>query len=303
MLMSWEGSMPPLPLTPQIARMIVGYAQSNTLKQGDHLPAQKLADLFRVSRSPVNEALKFLEKHEVVHREPNRGFFLAKEPDAIALDLPSSITGEAGEELYFQIADDRLSGVLHDRVSESEIIRRYGTSRGEALKVLNRMAREGWIERLPGKGWEFHATLTSGEAYEMAYLFRAAIEPAAILQPSFRVDQVAFRRAREQQQTLLDGAYLTLSRSELFRMNSGFHEMIVDCSHNIYFIESIRRVNASRRLAEYRKTLNRARLVGQSLEHIRILDLLEAHEFEKAAEFMKFHLEYALKVKTDGTLG
>lgn len=136
----------------------------------------------------------------------------------------------------------------------------------------------------------------------MAYLFRMAIEPAAILQPSFQVDAGAFSRARDQQQALLDGDYLTLSRSDLFRINSSFHEMIVECSNNIYFIESIKRVNASRRLAEYRKTLNRSRLVGQSLEHLRILDLLESGDHEKAADFMRFHLEYALKVKTDGTL-
>jgi DNA-binding GntR family transcriptional regulator len=295
--------MPNAPLTPQIASMIIGYARANTLRRGDHLPAQKLADLFRVSRSPVNEALKYLEKHNVVRRELNRGFFLAEEPEAISTDFAEPVNGEAGEEVYFQLADDRLSGKLPDRVSENEIMRRYGLSRGEALKTLNRMAREGWIERLPGKGWEFHPTLTSGEAYEMAYLFRMSIEPAAILQPSFRVDTAAFRRAREQQQALLDGDYLTLSRSELFQINSGFHEMIVECSNNIYFIESIKRVNASRRLAEYRKTLNRTRLVGQSLEHIRILDLLETGELQKAAEFMRFHLEFALKVKTDGTLG
>ena len=79
--------------------------------------------------------------------------------------------------------------------------------------------------------------------------------------------------------------------------------MIVGCSQNIYFIEAIRQVNASRRLAEYRKTLDRSRLVGQALEHIHLLDLLEAGEFEKAAAFMKFHLEFALKLKSDDTLG
>lgn len=295
--------MPSAPLTPQIAAMILDHARENALKAGDHLAAQKLADLFRVSRSPVTEALKYLEERRLVRRELNRGFFLAADPAGIAADFGEQVAGEAGEETYFQIADDRLSGKLPDKVSENEIMRRYALSRGDALKVLNRMAQEGWIERLPGKGWAFRPTLTSGKAYEMAYLFRMAIEPAAILQPSFQIDGAVFRRAREQQQALLDGEYLTLSRSELFRINSGFHEMIVDCSGNLYFIESIRRVNASRRLAEYRKTLDRSRLVGQSLEHLRILDLLEAGDLQKAADFMRFHLDFALKVKTDNTLG
>lgn len=290
------------PLSPQIAARIIDYARHENLKQGDHLPAQKLADTFRVSRSPVNAALKYLEEQGLVMRAANRGFFLAKDVDPTGPALPVSDEPETGEEVYFQIADDRLAGRLPDRVSENELTRRYGLSRGEALKILNRMAHEAWIERRPGKGWEFQPTLTSGEAYQMAYRFRIVVEPAAVLQPSFMIDKDAFRRARAQQQSLLDGAYMTLSRSQLFQINAGFHEMIVECSGNVYFLESIRRVNASRRLAEYRKTLNRDRLVGQSLEHIRILDLLEEGNFEKAAEFLKFHLEFALKLKSDDTL-
>jgi DNA-binding GntR family transcriptional regulator len=290
-------------LTPHIASRIVDYARDRTLRQNDHLPAQKLADLFRVSRSPVNDALKLLEARGIVRREQNRGFFLAQDPAGIVLDLVDGEVAEAGEESYFQIADDRLSGLLPDRISEKELMRRYGLSRGEALRILNRMSREGWAERLPGKGWGFLPSLTSSETYRMAYLFRAAIEPAAILQPDFSIDAEAFKRARIQQQALLDGAYRTLSRAKLFEINSQFHEMIVGCSKNVYFVESLRRVNASRRLAEYRKTLDRSRLIGQSLEHIRILDLLEAGELAKASEFMKFHLDYALKLKTDATLG
>jgi DNA-binding GntR family transcriptional regulator len=295
--------MPQSPLTPQIAARILDYARDQPLRANDHLPAQKLADLFRVSRSPINDALKLLEAKGVVRREANRGFFLAQDPAALAADISGEGSPEAGEEVYFQLADDRLSGLLPDRISENEVMRRYDLSRSEAMRILTRMTREGWIERLPGKGWGFLPVLTSGEAYRMAYLFRIAIEPAAILQPGFTVDEEAFRRARAQQQSLLDGDYRTLSRTKLFEINSQFHEMIVAGSGNLYFVESIRRVNASRRLAEYRKTVDRSRLVGQSLEHLRILDLLEAGEFAKAAEFMRFHLDYALQLKSDGTLG
>lgn len=290
-------------LPPRIAALIVDYARHNLLKKGAHLPAQKLADTFRVSRSPINEALKVLEKHSVVRREPHRGYFLAKDPAEAAADLDHGPDPEAGEEVYFRIADDRLSGLLPDRVSESKLMRLYGLSRNEALKILNRMAQEGWVARLPGRGWEFLPTLTSGEAYRMAYLFRIATEPAALLQPTWSPNQKAFRRAREQQLALLDGDYLRLSRAQLFEINSGYHEMLVECSNNIYFIESIKRTNASRRLAEYRKTIDRTRLVGQALEHIHVLDLVESGEMAGAAEFLRRHLELALELKSDSTLG
>ncbi|WP_158746873.1 GntR family transcriptional regulator [Acidisphaera sp. L21] len=289
-------------LTPQIAARILDYAREQPLQVDDHLPAQKLADLFRVSRSPVNGALKLLQSHGIVRCEANRGYFLALNPASATIDVAAVVGAEAGEEAYFQIADDRLSGRLADRVSESEIIRRYKLPRSLALRHLTRMAREGWVERLPGKGWMFLPVLTSTEAYRMAYQFRIAIEPAAILQPGFTVDAAAFARARLQQQGLLDGEYRTLSRTRLFEINSQFHEMIVGCSGNPYFTESLKRVNASRRLAEYRKTVDRSRLIGQSLEHLRILDLLEAGKISDAAEFMRFHLDYALTLKSAAPL-
>jgi hypothetical protein len=123
-------------------------------------------------------------------------------------------------------ADDRLSGLVPDRITENEIMRRYALPRSLALRYLARMAREGWAERLPGKGWAFLPVLTSAEAYRMAYEFRIVIEPAAILQSSFTIDEAALRRARQQQQSLLEGEYRTLSRTRLFEINSQFHGLL-----------------------------------------------------------------------------
>src|SRR4051794_6459816 len=117
--------MPQSPLTPQIAARILDYARDQPLRTNDHLPAQKLADLFRVSRSPINDALKLLEAKGIVRRAANRGFFLAQDPAALAADISGEGSPEAGEEVYFQIADDRLSGLLPDRISENEVMRRY----------------------------------------------------------------------------------------------------------------------------------------------------------------------------------
>jgi DNA-binding GntR family transcriptional regulator len=287
-------------LSPQIALQILDHVRANAWRRGQHLPSQSLADSFRVSRAPVNAALKFLEDMKIVRSERYRGFYLLKDAEELrGFELPEA-NEEGEDEPYFSIAEDRLSGRLPDRVSENELMRLYRIPRGRLVKVLHRIAEEGWIERRPGHGWEFRPTLTSKESYEMGYRFRAALESAAVLEPSFRVDHSAFQAARRRQLALLDGELLRLSRSQLFQINSQFHEMIVGCSQNEFFVDAIRRVNRLRRLMEYRLTVNRGRLAHQCEEHIEILDRLERGDFPDAAAYLRRHIEGARTIKTGG---
>ena len=285
-------------LTAQLAAQILDHIRSNELARGQHLPSQALADTFRVSRAPVNSAFKFLENMGVVRFEANRGYFLAA--DAKDLTELKLIVNEEGEEddSYFEIAEDRLAGKLPQQVTENELMRRYDLPRGRLVKILNRIAQEGWIERLPGHGWEFRQTLTSRHSYEAGYRFRATIESGAVLEPTFRIDREAFRRAREQQQALLEGGFLRLSRAQLFKINSELHETIVACSGNEFFLDSLKRVNRLRRLIEYRVTLDRSRLTRQCREHLEILDLLEAGKTQEASAYLRRHIEGAKSVKS-----
>ena len=98
-----------------IAAQIVGLIQAEAMPPGSHLPAQMLADRLRVSRSPVNEALRQLADKGLVTRMPNRGYFVAQDlPDALlSLDNAPDPTREA----YFRIADDLLGGARCRRPS------------------------------------------------------------------------------------------------------------------------------------------------------------------------------------------
>ena len=62
------------------------------------------------------------------------------------------------------------------------------------------------------------------------YRFRIIVEPAALLEPGYQVDAEAFALHRRQQESLLHGNIVLLSRGELFRYGAEFHEMIVACS-------------------------------------------------------------------------
>jgi DNA-binding GntR family transcriptional regulator len=287
--------MPRPNLAAQMTTRILDYIRVNDLEADQHLPSQTLADALRVSRAPINAALQMLEDMKVVRSEPNRGFFLVKS----ARELPQS--ADAGEEQedewYFAIAEDRLSGKLPERVSESELMRRYGLSRTRLLKILTKIADEGWIERLPGNGWAFGPLLTSRESYQQGYQLRTALEPQALMLPSFAVDRTAFAAARARQQWVLGGGYKRASRAEIFAANSEFHEMLMICGGNPFFLDAVKRVNRLRRLVEYRITVDRSRLPQQCREHLNILDLLENGLRQEAADFLRVHISGAGLIK------
>ncbi|SIR23271.1 DNA-binding transcriptional regulator, GntR family [Sphaerotilus natans] len=279
-----------------IAMRIVESLCGQACEPGHRLIEQALADELGVSRSPVRKALQYLETLGAVESVPNRGFRLVQVGDALRhLALPTD--SDSDEANYLRVADDCLSGVLAAEVSEVELMDRYELTRIQVQRVLNRMGREGLAERKPGRGWVFRPFLRSSRSYHECYRFRMIIEPAALLEPGFRIDIAAFARARREQLAMLDGGIARWSRAELFRVGAEFHETVVACAGNSFLLESLRNLNQLRRLLEYRSNLDRTRLYRQSEEHLELLDLIEAGERVEASHRMRQHLDVVRGLK------
>lgn len=282
-------------LSGRLAGEIIERARRQQLPPGTHLPELGLAELFRVSRTPIRIALKALQAQGIVEQQPNRGFFLKHLPEAG--EGGPAAADPAEDALYFRIADDHLRGRLGERVGESELIRRYATTRSHILRLLARMTQEGWVERLPGQGWAFLPVLRSPETYAQSYRFRILLEPAALLEPGYALAHATAERLRTEQHAMLAGGWQRFSSAETHRIGAEFHEAIVGGSGNIFMIESLRRVNRMRRLLEYRINEDRTRLVRICGEHLRLLDLIEAGDMAKAAAFLRVHLEGSQQAK------
>jgi DNA-binding GntR family transcriptional regulator len=280
-----------------IATRIVEFIQTEQLEVGSHLPAQMLADRLRVSRSPVNDALAFLHEKGVLNRERNRGFFLARpvaEPlSALTeqLGLPES---DVVTSAYFRIADDRLKGLLPDDFSEQLIRTRYGLTNAQLNAVMSRISQEGWAERKPGYGWQFSAMLTTPDSLLQSYRLRLALEPAALLEPAYRLDPKVLERCRAAELHLLDGGIETDTADQLHERGVRFHESLVEASGNAFFIDTIRRVNRVRRLLSYRSMQHRERYARHCKQHLHILDLLERERNEEASIALREHLQDTL---------
>lgn len=283
-------------LAPSIPLQIIELVRREELAAGSHLPAQWLADKLRVSRSPVNEALELLQSQGIVRREPNRGYFLAT-----AAPLPEQITGGLGSaedsatDIYFRIAEDRLRNDLPDHFTEALLRRRYQLTPAQMQAVLTRIADEGWAEKKPGYGWQFSDMLTTPESLLQSYRLRLAIEPAALLEPGYRLDKQVIARCRAAELHLLNGGIETDTADQLHDRGVRFHESLIEGSGNPFFINTMRRVNRVRRLLSYRSMRDRSRYQEHCDQHLMLLDLLERERNEEAAEVMRDHLGSTLR--------
>jgi DNA-binding GntR family transcriptional regulator len=197
------------------------------------------------------------------------------------------------DEVYAAFAADRLDGRLSADVTEAELMRRYGLSRPELQRLLDRIAAEGWIARLPGYGWRFADTLSSPEAYEDTLAFRAVIEPAAISQAGYRLSANVIERLRQRQLRILGGELERMSLSEVFESGCEFHEEIMRGIDNPFFVDALKRVNSIRRLFTYRTFADRQGMQQHVKDHLRLLDLLEAGRNADAAKLMVRHLRHS----------
>lgn len=265
------------------------------MAEGQHLTEASLQDLLGTSRPPIRSALAALAQQGVLERVPNKGYFLK------SADLPAGggpqVDGATDEAVYLRIADDRLSRHLPQRVSENDLIRRYGIPRLALRRILTRISGEGWIERNEGRGWTFAALIDSVEAYRECYDLRQAIETFGLRSPGFRLDRAVLAELRRRQEMVAADGWRRLSQMELFETNSEFHEALAELSGNRFLVSTIQKLNQLRRLVEYRQTLNTSQVRGQNAEHLMILDALDGGDTGRAAELMYDHLGRARERK------
>jgi DNA-binding GntR family transcriptional regulator len=281
-----------------IPTQIVELIKNQDWQVGTHLPAQMLADRLRVSRQPVSEALALLHEKGVLTRERNRGYFVAKpvtEPLSEAVRTLGLEEADVVGSVYFRIADDLLKRDLPQEFSEQLIKTRYGLTTTQLAAVLGRIAQEGWAERKPGYGWVFSPMLLTSDSLLQSYRLRLALEPAALLEPGYRLERAKLEQLRATELHMLHGGIETASAVELHDRGVRYHECLVEASGNSFFIDTIKRVNRVRRLLSYRSMQDRARYPEHCRQHLHVLALLEQERNEEAAAFMREHLQHTLK--------
>ena len=169
-----------------LAHKILAYASKLDWSAGTPLRVAALAEQFRVSRTPINRALKVLTQMGYARHVPNRGYYLCEDATAFFSHL-GKLDNE--DETYLTMARDALQWGNGASLTIAELSKRYNKPRANIQKIVDRAALEGWLLRAAGHKWTITLGITSEDDYAKFYRFRETIEPAAILEPDYCVNE------------------------------------------------------------------------------------------------------------------
>jgi DNA-binding GntR family transcriptional regulator len=285
-------------LAREIAREILRLAHQEQWDAGTAVGVQTLARRFGVSRTPVRRALLLLVDDGVIERETATGFKL-KRPQASPGEAadPISVMATEASDLSSRILTDRASNQISPDVSESELLARYGTSRGAVRKALQLLAAEGLVYRQRGHGWRFVESLDNPEAISESYAFRIGVECAALRQPGYRPDKRQLVQLRSSHLDFLSKLAGTVSPQEWFWINARFHEALAGWSQNRFFLQTIRQQNSLRRMHQYAdfRSLSTEQIERSCRDHLGILDAIDAGDLSAAEQLLNEHLSAAAR--------
>lgn len=285
-------------LAQKISNRVIREIAEGHYASGDKLTTQSIADRYGVSRTPVRAALGLLADQGILGQVPNRGYFVSDQiPDgALRGDTQDDLTRD-----YQGMAEDWIRDRIPEEMTELALRDRYGWTKVRTQELLSRAQREGWAERKEGYGWRFLPVAKTPEAFDQIYRFRIAIEPTALLEPTFAPDPARLAELREVQERLVAADPDSMPNETILQHGADFHEALMKMSGNPFFLMSLERVNKMRRLMEYRAKVNRSRLANECGEHLEILSLLEEGRVIEASTRLRRHLEDARDRKAPNT--
>ncbi len=207
--------------------------------------------------------------------------------------LPEATPADPEEELAFAIARARAEGHLGDAMREADLMRLFGETRGAVSRALARLAGIGVVARNPAQGWHFAPGLATEEDRAAAHRFRLAVEPAALLEPGYRLDRGFAREMRRAHEAVLARRWRDRDAVAFFEMNAAFHAGLAAGSGNRFFLDAVAGQNRLRALLNTDWRFGGARAHASCREHLAVLDALEAGVHRRAAALLSAHLRSA----------
>lgn len=283
-----------------LALRIIDLITTGAFGPTNRLAESVLAARLQVSRTPVRAALRLLATYGVT-KATARGFAVADSitstiPDAIkALQAEPNSADDVGR-LALAIAADRKTGALPSELSEAELMRRYHVARPLMKHLLNQLVELGVAERKPGHGWLFLPYYENKAAFQESYRWRQIVEPAALLEPGYRVDAAWIETTRQKHEQVLQNPWYETASISFFSMNAAFHEGLCAGAGNRFILAAMQQQTQLRRLANYNWTYGLERVQQSCREHLEILSCVEAADMEQAALLLRQHLGAASHV-------
>lgn len=193
------------------------------------------------------------------------------------------------EAAYAHLRGAILMGVLSPgaRISEPGLAQELGVSRTPVREALQRLAQEGLVELLPGKG--ARVRVLSAEEVREVYDVRALLEGEAAAWAAENATEVELHRLERLLQAL--DALPKEAYAQQMQVDLDFHTALVGAAHN----KTLARIYADLRssltlVRSFQQTLSQHPKTRQ--QHQSILLALKSRNPTKAAEAARAHVRY-----------
>jgi DNA-binding GntR family transcriptional regulator len=166
---------------------------------------------------------------------------------------------------------------------------RFGVSATPVREAMLDLVKEGLVTSLPNKG--FRVTEVSDADLDDITQLRLLIEPPTVRAVVPRIPAEDLPELRRMAQDIVDGADNgdLISYTEADRL---FHIRILEYSGNRRLVEMISELRSHTRLLGLAPLVERGALRDSSLEHLTLVDLIEARDEAGAEALMRQHIEH-----------
>lgn len=269
----------------ELAERICSLIRQRPQELGERLREAVLSRELGVSRTPIRAALAHLVAEGIVEPDERGGYNVVRVP---AIATSSTDRDEPVSSLYARMLKDIIVNEMPEPATESAMMRRYVAGRGEVIRVVRRLVRDGLAEPLPGHGWTMMRL--DSEQLARSYHLRAILEPALLVDRTYEPQFAALERLRNEHAIMLEKLSPDSPWQPLFEIDAAFHELLASGSGNEMVVDIVRRQNRLRRLAEYVSYGRLERIEESMREHMAIIDALLRDDRNWAAAMLRQHL-------------
>lgn len=166
---------------------------------------------------------------------------------------------------------------------------RFGVSATPVREAMLDLVKEGLVTSLPNKG--FRVTEVSDADLDDITQLRLLIEPPTVRAVVPLIPAEDLTELRRMAQDIVDGADSgdLISYTEADRL---FHIRILEYSGNPRLVDMISELRSHTRLLGLAPLVERGALRDSALEHVTLVDLIEARDDAGAEALMRQHIEH-----------
>ena len=209
------------------------------------------------------------------------------------------------EEAYRYLKDQILSGNIRqgDMITEQTVADILHMSRTPVKNALSRLESENFVTTLGGRGTLVNV-LSIADMRDI-YSVRIALEVLAL---DTAINHLSAKELEEIRSVFTKALKdykkdkSSLTAQEMYQLDNIFHDLFIEHTSNHYIRKLMPSISERIQVGQLQAYILTDTFDTSTLQHLEILDALEAHDLAKAKELLRKHLEWSYQIMFDAML-